>query len=84
MDLILWLMVAACVIFLACLIYTKQFKWLLGVMRNMALGIVGIFGINFLLTGVGISVGVNILTTLIVGLLGLPGLLLLFATQLLI
>jgi len=84
MDFILWLMVIACVAFLVCLVYTKQFKWLLGVIRNMAFGIVGILGLNMLLAGVGISVGINLVTTLIVGLLGIPGLLLLYATRLLI
>ena len=84
MDFILWAMVATCVAFLACLLYTKQFKWLLGVIRNMALGIIGILSLNMLLAGFGLAVGVNIITTLIVGLLGVPGFILLYASQLLL
>jgi len=64
--------------------YTGQFKWLVGVVRNMALGIIGILGINTLLSSMGVAVGVNAITILSIGLLGIPGLLLLYATQLLL
>jgi len=81
---IIWLMMAICACFLAYLVYTGQFKWLMGVVRNMALGVIGMLGLNFLLSGMGIAVGVNAITALIVGLLGLPGLLLLYAARFLI
>ena len=84
MEPVIWLMLALCAVFLAYLLYTGQFKWLLGVIRNMALGIAGILGLNILLAGTGVAVGVNAITALIVGLLGLPGLLLLYATRLLV
>ena len=69
--------------FFVYLLYSCQFKWLLGVVRNMALGVVGILGINALVAGFGVYVGVNFLTVAIVGLLGLPGFFLLYATSLL-
>jgi len=77
-------MMAVCACFLAYLAYTGQFKWLLGVVRNMALGIIGMLGLNLVLSGMGVAVGVNAVTALIVGLLGLPGLLLLYAARFLV
>jgi len=70
MDPILWLMGVLGVGFFIYLLYTGQFKWLFGVVRNMALGIIGILGMNVLLSGVGLVVGVNAITVLVVGLLG--------------
>jgi len=84
MDPIMWLIVALGLGFFVYLIYSGQFKWLLGVVRNMMLGIVGILGLNMLLSGVGLVVGVNAVTALVVGLLGLPGLLFLYVAQFLV
>jgi len=67
--------------FLAYLIYTKQYKWGVSVARNAALGTGGILVANFALGGVGLAVGVNALTVLIVGILGIPGFLLLYASS---
>ena len=84
MNPIVWLTVALGAGFFVYLLYTGQFKWLLGVVRNMALGIVGILGLNVLLSGIGLAVGVNAITALIVGLLGLPGFLFLYAARFLL
>jgi len=81
---VMWLMAALGFGFFAYLLYTRQFKWLFSVIRNMVVGVGGILGVNFMLSGMGVAVGVNAVTALIVGLLGLPGFLLLYATQLLI
>jgi len=84
MEPVILLMLAVCACFLAYLVYTGQFKWMMRVVRNMALGIIGILGLNVLLSGVGIAVGINAITALIVGLLGLPGLMFLYATRFLV
>jgi pro-sigmaK processing inhibitor BofA len=84
MDYFMWLLLALAVGFLAYLLYTRQFKWLLGVARNSALGIVGLLTFNFVLAGANLAVGINALTVLIVGVLGAPGFLLLYATRLLV
>jgi len=84
MDIVIWLMLAAAACFLAYLLYSRQFKWIFGVVRNMFLGTLAILGINFVVAGFGFGVGINVMTVLIVGLLGLPGFLLLYATRLLV
>ena len=84
MDPIVWLMLIVGIGFFAYLLYTGQFRWLVSVVRNMVLGIAGILGVNALLAGAGVAVGVNVITTLIIGLLGLPGFLLLYAAQVLV
>jgi len=84
MDNLLWLMLALAAGFLAYLLYTRQFGWLVRVVRNMALGVAGILVVNMMLTNFGLSVGVNAVTALIVGLLGAPGFMLLYAAQMMI
>ena len=87
MDTIVWMFIALGAGFLAYVVYSGQLKWLLTVVRNGVLGIVGILGLNAILTGVlgtGIAVGVNVITVLVVGLLGLPGFVLLYASQVLV
>ena len=59
-------------------------KWLCSVLRNMVLGIGGILLFNFLFYGLGLFVGINAVTALTVGLLGVPGFLLLYAVGFLI
>ncbi|MCL2841091.1 MAG: pro-sigmaK processing inhibitor BofA family protein [Defluviitaleaceae bacterium] len=84
MSATMWLVAALGFGFFAYLIYTRQFKWLLGVVRNIALGIGGILLFNFLFAGMGLAVGINAVTAMVVGLLGAPGFLLLYATQMLV
>jgi len=84
MGSVMWLMLALCAGFLAYLLYTRQFKWLVKVVRNMALGVAGMLIFNLMLAGFGISVGINAVTALLVGLLGAPGFLLLYAAQMML
>ena len=84
MDSLMWLMLALGAGFLAYLLYTRQFGWLVRVIRNMALGVAGMLVFNLMLSGFGLSVGINAVTALVVGLLGAPGFLLLYAAQMMI
>jgi len=77
----MWLILALGTGFLAYLLYTRQFRWLVKVARNMALGVAGMLVFNLMLGGFGVSVGINAITALVVGLLGAPGFLLLYAAQ---
>ncbi|MCL2372510.1 MAG: pro-sigmaK processing inhibitor BofA family protein [Defluviitaleaceae bacterium] len=84
MDYIMWLTAACGIGFVAYLLYSRQFKWLLSVAKNVILGTGGILAINFALISFGIQVGINALTLIVVGILGLPGLGLLYATRFLV
>ena len=84
MSSFMWLIMALGTGFLAYLLYTRQFGWLLRVVRNMAFGVAGMLSFNFLLSDFGLSIGINVITTLIVGLLGAPGFLLLYTTQMML
>ena len=84
MDIFLWLLLIFGVGFVAYLIYTKQYRWLIGVGKNAALGVVGLLVFNFALGGFGLVVGINAITVLVVGVLGAPGFVLLYASQFLV
>jgi inhibitor of the pro-sigma K processing machinery len=84
MDFIMWVILGLCSCFVIFLLITRQFKWLLRVGRNMALGAAGIFTANALLASAGLAVGVNIVTAVVVGVLGLPGFMMLYLAQLLV
>ena len=84
MDMMTLLFAALGIGFFAFLLYTRQFKWMLGVMRNIALGIAGMLFFNVILGNFGVTVGVNAVTALVVGLLGAPGFLILYAAQLIL
>jgi inhibitor of the pro-sigma K processing machinery len=73
--------IAAGVLFIIYLLYTRQFKWLVGVIRNAALGVAGMLALNTALAPFGVAVGVNALTAFIVGILGLPGLMMLYTAR---
>ncbi|MCL2605097.1 MAG: pro-sigmaK processing inhibitor BofA family protein [Defluviitaleaceae bacterium] len=84
MDTLTWVILVLCLCFVAFLLYTRQFKWLLRVGRNMVLGAAGILAANALLAGIGLAVGVNAITAMVVGVLGLPGFMMLYLAQLLV
>ncbi len=78
---IIAIMLAAGGGFLFYLFRTHQFKWLFRILRNAVMGVAGLLAGNWLLASFGLAVGVNLLTVFIVGVLGLPGLVLLYVTQ---
>jgi len=84
MDAVMWLVLALGFGFFAYLLYTRQFKWLVSVVRNMALGVIGLLLFNYIFYSMGLAVGINAVTTLVIGLLGAPGFLLLYAAQMLV
>jgi inhibitor of the pro-sigma K processing machinery len=74
-------MILSGALFIYYLIRTRHFKWLLRVIKNAAMGVVGILAGNYLMAFLGLAVGINVLTVLVVGLLGLPGLILLYVIR---
>ena len=70
------LIVVVCVVVVIMGAMKNKLEWLLNVMMRSILGTIAIYFINGVLAGVGISlgVGINPLTVLTSGILGLPGL----------
>jgi inhibitor of the pro-sigma K processing machinery len=84
MDAFVWLVGALGVGFVALLLYSRQFRWLGRVGRNMLLGTGGMLAANAALATAGLAVGVNLITALVVGVLGVPGFLMLYLAQLMV
>ena len=80
MDYWLWTAVAALGL-VAILFFNRHVKAAFIVVRNAVLGIAGILACNILLAPMGLAVGVNVLTVFIVGMLGIPGIFLLYLTR---
>ncbi len=74
-----YLPIAAAVIavILAIIIFTRPMKFLLRMLVSTAVGFIVLIALNYIGSFVGISVGINLINALIVGVLGLPGLALL-------
>ncbi len=66
-------MIVACLLFISLIIFSKPVKLLFKVCINSLIGISALFITNYLLAPLGISVGINVFTALIIGLLGIPG-----------
>lgn len=66
-------MIIACLLFVVFIIFSKPLKKLAKVCINSVIGVSALFITNFLLSPFGISVGINIYTALITGILGIPG-----------
>ncbi len=60
-----------------CLLFFKPLKGFFGLLFRSVLGGVGLYIVNFALGLAGVSVGVNIVTASVCGLLGIPGVILL-------
>ena len=72
-------MIVICLLFMVFIVFSKPLKYLARCCLNGAIGISGIFVLDFLLSPLGIAVGINGYTALITGFLGLPGFISLYA-----
>ncbi len=74
------LIVFACIVVLLIGAIRKKLEWLLNVVMRSILGTIAIYFINIILGTFGISlgVGINAVTILTSGILGIPGLLALY------
>lgn len=82
-DMGMLLCVFVCIIVLLRLAIRKQIEWLMNIVMRSILGIIAIYFINLALAEVGISlgVGINAVTVLTSGILGIPGLLALYGIE---
>ena len=70
---IIMLMIGACIILIALMLFERPIRALARVALSGAAGAVGMLAANTFLAPLGIFVGINPLTVLIVAFLGLPG-----------
>lgn len=71
-------------IFILCKIFIVPVKIILKLVINSLLGGVLIFIINIVGTSFGLHIGLNIITSIMVGILGIPGAILLIMANLLL
>jgi len=71
-------------IFFIVYLVVKPFRWVLKIVFNSLLGVIFLWVINIIGQGLGFHIPINLLTILIVGLLGIPGLIVLIVFKLLL
>ena len=62
-------------------IFTKPIKWILKLLINTVIGFVALIVINAVGSLIGVSIGINWINALVVGILGMPGVGLLLVLQ---
>ncbi|MCL2853425.1 MAG: pro-sigmaK processing inhibitor BofA family protein [Defluviitaleaceae bacterium] len=70
---IIMLMIGVCVVLIIYLLFSNPLKMLVRVALGGAAGVVGMLAMNTFLAPLGVFVGINPVTVLLVGILGLPG-----------
>ncbi|NLL70456.1 MAG: hypothetical protein GX238_04915 [Epulopiscium sp.] len=80
---LLWMILICCFI-LVLIIFAKPVKLLLKVVRNGLLGMAGIWILNFLFSSFQLQVGINWITGLVIGILGIPGVVLLYLLKIIL
>ncbi|MCL2563404.1 MAG: pro-sigmaK processing inhibitor BofA family protein [Oscillospiraceae bacterium] len=75
------IIIAGLVIFLAVTLLSKPFRLIFRLLLNTGFGFVALFLLEFLGGGLGISLGINWINALVIGILGLPGVGLLLILQ---
>jgi inhibitor of the pro-sigma K processing machinery len=63
------------------MLFGRAVKALARLICRSAVGAVAIFAVDFLLSPMGLFVGINAVTALITGVLGIPGLVMLYAVR---
>ncbi len=76
--------IIGCIVLIGFMAFTEQVRFILKIIVQGIIGGALIFIANLLLTPTGISVGVNIFTTLIVGILGVPGFIAIYIARLIL
>ena len=77
MEQILLYAASGIAIFIVLRVFTLPVKWILKLFINTLLGFLGLFLVNWLGSYIGISLGINLVNALVVGVLGIRGLVLL-------
>ncbi len=68
------------ILYVLCLVFIKPIQFIFRLFINILFGGIMIFAYNFLGGLFGVSIGINLLTSSIAGILGIPGIALIFLT----
>lgn len=74
-------MIIACLIFIGLVLLSKSIKYIIKFFVQALFGALGFFIANSLLISFNLFVGINLITVLTVGLLGLPGFIMLYVAS---
>jgi len=77
-DNIIMYMIGICIFFAIIIFFSDKFKTMGKFIFNGAIGSVGIYIINTLFASFGLYVGINLITFIVAGLLGIPGIISLY------
>jgi len=66
-------MIGICILFVLFIFFSERFKIIGKFIFNGVIGSVGIYIINYIFSSIGLFVGINVITFIVVGVLGIPG-----------
>ena len=78
------IMMLVCAVAVLALIFAKPLKLVFKLLINSVIGIFALVGMNFLLSPLGLAVGINAVTVLVCAVLGIPGFACLYICQLIL
>ena len=81
---VILLMLAVCGLLAAIVVMSGPIKMLIKLALSCAVGAAAIYGINFIIGGLGLKVGINLFTAAVSGILGLPGVAALYIVKMII
>lgn len=82
-QIIIW-MIIACSIALCGIIFVKPIKTVSKIFFNALVGTILLIPLNYILAPVGFFVGINLFTIIVMGVLGFPGVIMLYLCQIFI
>ncbi len=71
-------MIGICLLFVLFIFFSEKFKVFGKFIFNGVIGSVGIYIINYIFSSIGLFVGINVVTFIVVGVLGIPGIISLY------
>lgn len=74
---ILVVIAAVLLVWLVIRLFRKPIRWILKLLLNTAIGFAALFLLNFFGSAIGITLGLNWINALVIGVAGFPGLVLL-------
>lgn len=81
MEKILLIGIVLLFVFVVFKLFSLPIRWIFKLLINTAAGFVFLFLFNYIGAFIGLSLGVNILNALFIGILGIPGLILLLLAK---